>query len=148
MWLCSRVVNVRITDNSLPEEARRWSSIANFNEYKETLQANVVAFAKKAWREMMDVCLPRLGASMERSCPKAMSALAVDQTLYFSSSVRGGSFMYEFKSPEVGGQVAQEVKRALQRCMLEVKSDDPDRKTSHRAQANCAEPFKMSAVVC
>lgn len=110
---------------------------------------DLYALAKQAWDEMQtDIAARRpvngvqtADTISKRDEPGMMGLIAVGNTIYLASSMKGGKFIYGYTSPN--GQPAQ-VALALDRCQMALRTEFGENvKPHHTNKASCAEILAM-----
>lgn len=112
-----------------------WSSVATFDKDNTEIsnEAEFYGIAMQAYQEMMaDWDVQKTPGYRQ---PAVIAAMGIGQETYLSSSINGGSFVYQ----ENGAN--RPVNLALQSCRqgLEEKYPDTEIKEKHKTKASCAE---------
>lgn len=112
-----------------------WSSVATFDKDNTEIfnTAEFYGIAKQAYEEMASDW--SVQNTPERQQPNVMAALGIGNEIYFSSSVKGGSFVYDDNSRDLAVAIA------LRNCQIGLQDFSPDITISekHRTKASCAE---------
>ncbi|KAH7081654.1 hypothetical protein BKA63DRAFT_589404 [Paraphoma chrysanthemicola] len=110
---------------------------------------DLYALAKQAWDEMQADIGPRrvqngrvnANSIRKKDEPGMMGLIAVGNTIYFSSSMKGGKFIYGYTLPN--GQPG-EVTLALDRCQMALRTEIGEEvKPFHANKASCAEVLAL-----
>lgn len=89
-----------------------------------------MGLAKQAYDEMAADWIVQKTDKSKR--PFVMSALAIGKTIYFSSSQKGKSFVYEFAQ-------GLPINAAIERCFTGLEGTEPGHKPQHKNRAGCGE---------
>ncbi|KAH7091144.1 hypothetical protein FB567DRAFT_266432 [Paraphoma chrysanthemicola] len=133
--------------SALAQKRSVWSAKLRYDSAVADLFSNddLYALAKQAWDEMQADIEPRrvkngrqdANTITKKDDPGMMGLIAVGNTIYFSSSMKGGKFIYGYTLPN--GQPG-EVTLALDRCQMALRTQvGEDTKPFHVNKASCAE---------
>ncbi|KAH6703002.1 hypothetical protein DL95DRAFT_461848 [Leptodontidium sp. 2 PMI_412] len=128
-----------------------WTSKLRYDSAVSTLfnDDDLYALAKQAWDEMQtDIAARRpvngrqnADTILKKDEPGMMGLIAVGNTIYLASSMKGGKFIYGYTG--ANGQPAQ-VALALDRCQMALRTEvDANVSPHHTNKASCAEILAM-----
>ncbi|KAH7304113.1 hypothetical protein BKA65DRAFT_580891 [Rhexocercosporidium sp. MPI-PUGE-AT-0058] len=108
-----------------------WSSRVTYSEDVGTLfsDAELYGMASEAYAEMAADWVVRKSTRKQR--PAMMGAWAIGNNIYFSSSIKGGAFLYDLN---LGPAESSQSIIALRRCTISMQVN-----SEHRTGASCAE---------
>ncbi|KAL8902720.1 MAG: hypothetical protein Q9207_004432 [Kuettlingeria erythrocarpa] len=117
-----------------------WSSVAIYDDDTSKLfdDKGLAAVAKAAYEELVaDLDRDRDEPLAPVHKPYNIAAMAAGDEIWFSSTLKGGAFIYTSRARNtIDENVAEEVSLALQRCQIESHS-----RAGHRTGAACGEPL-------
>jgi hypothetical protein len=139
-------LGVKQDTSALSQDRYVWTSKLMYDRPVSQLftDTDLYALAKQGWDEMKADIEPRRPGKLnpgpnsitKRREPGMMGLIAVGNTIYLSSSMKGGKFIYGFMSPN--GQPGQ-VRRALEDCQAALQSVEDGTQDYHKNQGSCAE---------
>ncbi|KAK0112343.1 hypothetical protein ONS96_001590 [Cadophora gregata f. sp. sojae] len=139
-------LGIRQDKSALSQRNFVWTSKLRYDSAVSTLFSDddLYALAKQAWDEMQaDIAARRPGNGKNANTitkkdePGMMGLIAVGNTIYLASSMKGGKFIYGYTGAD--GQPGQ-VALALDRCQMALRTEvDPNVAPHHTNKASCAE---------